>query len=480
MGTHHKRRRHQKHGNSNRILLTVGILFLLVIIGAGGFLGWKLFLEPTTITVTAQSYEIKQDETMPTFQLSAKCTGSEYHLLDWKNFYTAKDFIKEIETGNVFTLSCDADTSKDNDYPIQLTMNDDTSKLLAGDWKGKIKVKTEEGTLSVENKLGQWDGDNRFQDWDGNDVTSTWIVSKGNTYYFDADGNKVTGIATIEDKIYGFDSNGIMLTGLQDINDARYDFGPDGVALLGWQDIDGATYYFDSEGKMLRSVSQEVDGYDCEFNEDGTVASKKLSSNVDPTKPMIAITFDDGPGQHTSRLLDAVEQNGIRVTFFMLGQNVSGYPDELSRMEALGCELGNHSWDHPQLTSLSADQVASQVGGTNDAISQIVGHGATVLRPPYGATNSTVSAAVGLPQILWSVDTLDWKTKSKDATVASILGAQDGDIVLLHDIHSWSVDAAIEAFPQLIAKGYQLVTVSDMARAKGYTMENGSQYFSFR
>ncbi|MDD3402409.1 MAG: polysaccharide deacetylase family protein [Hespellia sp.] len=476
------RQRHskRKRGAGRHALAIIGILLLLTIIGAGGWLGWKVFLQPQAVlTVTAKSYDIKQEEAAPAYELTVTCKGSQNRLLDFKTWYTVKDFMKDIERGDVFTFDCDADTAKEDTYPITLTMNEQTKQFLSGKWKGKVSVNAQEGSLTVENKSGQWDGENRFKDWDGNDVTSTWITSKGNTYYFNADGNKVTGVASIEDKIYGFDDSGIMLTGWQDVGDARYDFGDDGAALIGWQDIDTATYYFNTDGQMLRSVTQSIDGYDCIFNEDGTLASKKLGSNIDPNKPMIAITFDDGPGNDTSRLLDAVEQHGIHVTFFMLGQHAAAYSQLLPRMEALGCELGNHSWDHPQLTTLSSDEVTSQVSRTNQAISQAVGHNATVLRPPYGATNKTVSSLVGLPQILWSIDTLDWKTKSKDETVQSILSAQDGDIVLLHDIHSWSVDAAIEAFPQLIAKGYQLVTVSEMARAKGVTLDNGGQYFEF-
>lgn len=101
------------------------------------------------------------------------------------------------------------------------------------------------------------------------------------------------------------------------------------------------------------------------------------------------------------------------------------------------------------------------------------------MRPPYGAINDSVKQNVGLPMILWSVDTLDWKAKSTPKTVESILSAKDGDIVLLHDIHKTSVDAAIEAIPKLIEKGFQLVTVSEMAEAKGQKLELGVKYFSF-
>lgn len=86
-----------------------------------------------------------------------------------------------------------------------------------------------------------------------------------------------------------------------------------------------------------------------------------------------------------------------------------------------------------------------------------------------------------MPMIYWSIDTLDWKTKSKTKTVKAVMkNVQDGDIILMHDTHSWSVDAAIEIIPKLIKKGYQLVTVSEMAEARGVELENGKTYFDFR
>ena len=90
--------------------------------------------------------------------------------------------------------------------------------------------------------------------------------------------------------------------------------------------------------------------------------------SVDPSRPMIALTFDDGPAAPDNRILAALEAVGGRATFFMVGQNVKGHPDIIRRMMADGCELGNHSWSHPQLNKLSAGEVRSQINRTNDAI----------------------------------------------------------------------------------------------------------------
>ena len=113
--------------------------------------------------------------------------------------------------------------------------------------------------------------------------------------------------------------------------------------------------------------------------------------NIDASKPMVALTFDDGPGERTGELLAQLEKYNAHATFFMQGKNIPGKEDFVKKMKETGCELGNHSYDHPQLTKLSADKIANQIGTTNDLIQQAAGSTATVMRPPYGAINDTVS-----------------------------------------------------------------------------------------
>lgn len=217
----------------------------------------------------------------------------------------------------------------------------------------------------------------------------------------------------------------------------------------------------------------------CNFGKDGVLTSME-ESGVDPNKPMLALTFDDGPGQRTGELLEGLSKYGAHATFFMQGKNVNAYKEEVKRMKEVGCEIGSHSYDHPDLTKMDAAGIKDQVDRTDQNIHDIIGQGATVLRPPYGAINDTVKATIRKPLILWNIDTLDWKTRNAQMTVNEVLTkAKDGDIILMHDIHSETVDAAIELIPKLIAQGYQLVTVSEMAAAKGIKMENGERYTDF-
>lgn len=205
-----------------------------------------------------------------------------------------------------------------------------------------------------------------------------------------------------------------------------------------------------------------------------------ITYKVDPEKPMIALTFDDGPGKHTQRILMQLKQYESRATFFMLGRNVKKYPETVKQMKEIGCELGNHSMNHANLLKLDATGVQYEVTATDAELTPIVGHGATVFRPPYGNVNDIVHQNVSVPMIMWSVDTTDWQRKDVAQITEYVLNTvKDGDIVLMHDIHEFSAEAAIQLIPALIEKGYQLVTVSEMAEARGVTMESSVKYFKF-
>jgi len=206
------------------------------------------------------------------------------------------------------------------------------------------------------------------------------------------------------------------------------------------------------------------------------------SKEVDPAKPMVALTFDDGPKRaSTERILKALETYQARATFFVVGNRIPGNEDILKRMDALGCQVGNHTYNHPDLAKQSAGGIASQISGTDYNIYRAIGKYSTVVRPPYGSVNSTVRSAIGKPLILWSLDTLDWKHRNASYVTNAVLSkVKDGDIILMHDIHDTSATAAQTIIPSLIQAGYQLVTVDELALYKGYTMPAHKTYNSFR
>lgn len=236
----------------------------------------------------------------------------------------------------------------------------------------------------------------------------------------------------------------------------------------GLQKIDGSTYYFGDNGYAQTGwVSVGFDDY--YFNDDGT---------YDPSqhKTRIAFTFDDGPGEYTDELLDCLEQNNAHATFFMLGQNVGSWESEVQRMVDIGCEVGSHSWDHLNLYDLDMDAVAKEFSDTDAALEKACGQKASVARAPYGNWNDDIISTVNKPFFTWSLDSLDWSyldvNKDYDAVMNGDL--TDGSIILMHDIHEPSVQAAIKMIPELVAKGYKLMTVSELAAAKGVTLQNAN------
>lgn len=227
-----------------------------------------------------------------------------------------------------------------------------------------------------------------------------------------------------------------------------------------------------------------VDGLRVAITKKGeTPAEPIMPGNIDPTKPMIALTFDDGPSNATSRILDSLEANDARATFYLVGNRISSYPDTVRRMDALGCEFGNHTWAHTYLTKLSAQGIHDTLNQTSGSLQNLVGKRTTTVRPPGGYINGNVKQALasyGIPAVMWSIDTLDWKTRNAQSTINKVLSnVKDGDVILMHDLYSATADAAAVLIPELKNRGYQLVTVSELAEYRG-GMQAGGVYYSFR
>jgi peptidoglycan/xylan/chitin deacetylase (PgdA/CDA1 family) len=180
----------------------------------------------------------------------------------------------------------------------------------------------------------------------------------------------------------------------------------------------------------------------------------------------IALTFDDGPSQYTERILDILKANNSRATFAVLGNRVGSYEQTVQRIIREGSEIMGHSWEHKQLTNLSAEQIKIDLQNTNDAIFRATGIRPIMFRPPYGAYNQTlkdVSKEMGLALINWSVDPEDWKSRNADSVYNAIMShTHGGSIILCHDIYPSTVEAMERVIPELIARGYRLVTVSEL------------------
>lgn len=180
----------------------------------------------------------------------------------------------------------------------------------------------------------------------------------------------------------------------------------------------------------------------------------------------VALSFDDGPGPYTTILLDHLEQANAPATFFMLGERVKANPKIAKAVSQAGHEIGVHTWDHKRLIRLNAEQIGKELTSTSEIIAKTTGQQPRLLRPPYGETNQIVAAEAKkakLAQILWNVDTLDWKTRDTKKTVkAALKQTRRGSIILLHDIHATSVAAVPGILKGLQKKGYTFVTVSHL------------------
>lgn len=197
----------------------------------------------------------------------------------------------------------------------------------------------------------------------------------------------------------------------------------------------------------------------------------KRNVPVDPEKPMIALTFDDGPSPITQKFMNVFEQHQATASFFMLGKNVVNYPDTVKHMYENGFELCNHSWDHQNLSGDDAAFITQEVFDTQDAIFRLTGHEPTRIRPPYGAYNeltTKVADGNGVKVTLWNVDTEDWRSRDAEAVLQCAKdGARDGAIILFHDLYPSTLGAIESLVPYLQEAGYQLVTISDLFKYKG-------------
>lgn len=202
------------------------------------------------------------------------------------------------------------------------------------------------------------------------------------------------------------------------------------------------------------------------------------SADVEDAPRLIALTFDDGPMRATTpKLLDGLSQRGVPATFFLVGEQIVGNEDIVLRMDSEGHQIGIHTYDHVTLTGLNQADFDAQVDKTRQLLKKLLGHNDFLLRPPYGLLDEGVQAMAQCPIILWSIDPEDWGDKNTARVTQHIVErAQDGAIVLLHDIYPTSVQAALQVVDALHAQGYWFVTVDQLFAAKGIELQSGQVY----
>lgn len=356
--------------------------------------------------------------------------------------------------------------------------------VSAGATKSSSEAPTE--VSKAPQRQGRWvkkRGGYKFKHPSGRYAGPGWLVIKDKTYRLDKDGYRITGWHTYRRNRYYFRRSGTMVSQQWLCYKGRYYYlRKNGKMAKGWISLQGRKYYLDSDGTRVTGA-QYIKGKGYYFDRKGRyVPGRKVTGRViNPRKKMIALTFDDGPGPYTRRLLRCLKKTRSAATFFVVGTQVKKYPDVVARATQIGCEIGNHTWDHPSLDKLAPGAIDNQIRRTDQAVKTATGKKPTILRPPYGAYNTTVANNVGKPMILWSIDTRDWQTRNTNQTIqTATTGIRDGDIILMHDIHLPTIKAAETIIPRLIKKGYQLVTVSELAKHKKIKMRKGKVYSSLK
>lgn len=198
-------------------------------------------------------------------------------------------------------------------------------------------------------------------------------------------------------------------------------------------------------------------------------------------KKLVAFTFDDGPSNETTnKLLDNLDQYNARVTFFVVGSRVGANADALKRAYDMGNQIGSHTYSHKNLFKLDDSQIMEEVQRTNSTIKNIIGIEPTIIRPPYGNTNSEIRSIANMYTILWDLDTEDWKYRDTDKIVEYILNnVHDGAIILLHDLYDTSIDGALKAMEILEQEGYAFVTIDEMIELKNVSLNKDENYYYF-
>lgn len=205
-----------------------------------------------------------------------------------------------------------------------------------------------------------------------------------------------------------------------------------------------------------------------------TAAGQSAAFKVVGSK-VVALTFDDGPWpSSTAGIISALAKNDAQATFFTLGSQIASRKALVKLELANGNAVGVHSWNHALMTKRSASTNKADLARCKKVLAAATGKTPTWFRPPYGATNSTLkktAASLGLRQVIWTVDTLDWKYRTTSSVVSRALaGTRDGSVVLMHDgggPRKATVAAAPIIIKKLRAKGYDFVTLDEMV-ALGY------------
>ena len=215
--------------------------------------------------------------------------------------------------------------------------------------------------------------------------------------------------------------------------------------------------------------------------EEEKVRVEHIRKDLDPEKPMVALTFDDGPYDRvTNRIVKVLAKHDSRATFFVVGNRVERYADTMKNAYNKGNQIATHTFDHGDLSKMKKKQIRRELKRAFRVMKKINGENPTMLRPPYGNVNDKMRQTIRIPMIYWNVDTEDWASRNKDKILSRCKSIKDGDIVLMHDLYPSTAAAVEKLVPKLRKKGFQLVTVEELFYYKGIDAKGGKVYFNGR
>ncbi|MCR2822915.1 polysaccharide deacetylase family protein [Lederbergia panacisoli] len=188
---------------------------------------------------------------------------------------------------------------------------------------------------------------------------------------------------------------------------------------------------------------------------------------MENVKKRVALTFDDGPHpENTQKILKILEKYDVKATFFQIGKLVDEFPTITKEVFANGHEIASHTWNHPDLSILEDHLVEEEISTTQRTIKTVIGEAPVHFRPPYGYTNESVkeiARELGETEVLWTVDTLDWKSRDPEAILQIVKEeVRNQSIILMHDIHPTTVEAVEPVIKFLHDEGYEMVTLREL------------------
>lgn len=202
-----------------------------------------------------------------------------------------------------------------------------------------------------------------------------------------------------------------------------------------------------------------------------------FNSTQENTDKMIALTFDDGPGPYTDQLLDGLEKLNAKASFFLVGEKIKSYPDTVAKIAGNGHLVGNHTYSHIKLTTLSPDEIKKEIDKTNEEIKAITGEAPQFFRPPFGRYNSDTLNYVDMISVRWSKDTIDWKYEDEERLYRYLINnAGDGEIFLMHDVEKTTVKGVLRAIETLEKQGYKFVRADELLCRNGDGLLKGIGY----